>query len=94
MSVSESDILRHAEPDLVVLGEAVVVEDGESQRLVNGVCVGQVLLESVVVLGLVGGHAGVVEPSGPVDVDSRFARGRGRPTGASCSRSNRRGTAR
>ena len=29
--------------DLVVLGEAVVVEDGEPQRLVEGVRVGQVL---------------------------------------------------
>ena len=29
--------------DLVVLGEAVVVEDGEPQRLVKGVRVGQVL---------------------------------------------------
>ena len=29
--------------DLVVLGEAVVVEDGEPQRLVEGVRVGKVL---------------------------------------------------
>ena len=29
--------------DLVVLGEAVVVEDGEPQRLVEGVRVGQIL---------------------------------------------------